>query len=115
MIIKASERVFETRHEMRGGKGDVSLAQLPGAALAPHLRLLSEITIPPGAGIGTHAHIGETEYFYILEGTGTVNDNGVTAKAQPGDIVVTGGGAIHNIENHANAPLRLVAVIVTEA
>jgi len=51
MIIRASERVFEIRHEMRGGKGDVSLAQLPGSALARHVRLLSEITIPPGAGI----------------------------------------------------------------
>ena len=114
MIIRASERVFETRHEMRGGKGDVSLAQTPGDALARHLRLFSEIIIPPGAGIGTHAHSGETEYFYIMEGTGTVNDNGTTVKVQPGDIVVTGGGAIHNIENHTNAPLRLVAVIVTE-
>jgi mannose-6-phosphate isomerase-like protein (cupin superfamily) len=65
MIIRADERVFETRHEMRGGKGDVSLAQLPAEGLAPHVRLLSEITIPPSAGIGTHAHHDETEYFYI--------------------------------------------------
>ncbi|HBK58202.1 MAG TPA: cupin domain-containing protein [Spirochaetaceae bacterium] len=115
MIIRASERVFEIRHEMRGGKGDVSLAQLPGSALALHLRLLSEITIPPGAGIGTHTHSGETEYFYIIEGTGIVNDNGSMVEVQPGDVVVTGGGAMHNIENHTNAPLRLVAVIVTEA
>jgi|AMZC01.1.fsa_nt_AMZC01001912.1_4 quercetin dioxygenase-like cupin family protein len=115
MIIRANERVFETRHEMRGGKGDVSLAQLPGDALAPHLRLLSELTIPPGAGIGTHAHSGETEYFYILEGTATVNDNGSTVEVRPGDVVVTGGGAMHNIENHTRAPVRLIAVIVTEA
>jgi len=115
MIVRASERVFEIRHEMRGGKGDVSLAQLPGSALARHVRLLSEITIPPGAGIGTHAHSGETEYFYIIEGTGIVNDNGSTVEVQPGDVVVTGSGAMHNIENHTNAPLRLVAVIVTEA
>ena len=115
MIIKASKRIFETRHEMRGGKGDVNLAMLPGEALAPHLRLLSEITIPPDAGIGTHAHNGETEYFYIIEGAGTVNDNGTTAKVQPGDVVVTGGGALHKIENHSGAPLRLTAANVTEA
>ena len=115
MIIRASERVFETRHEMRGGKGDVSLAQLPAQALAKHVRLLSELTIPPGAGIGTHTHSGETEYFYIVEGGGTVDDNGASAHVQPGDVLVTGGGAQHNIENHSNAPLRLIAIIVTEA
>ncbi len=115
MIIRATERVFETRHEMRGGKGDVRLAQIPADALALHLRLLSELTIPPGAGIGTHAHRGETEYFYILEGTGTVNDDGSTVEVQPGDVVVTGGGAVHSIENHTKAPVRLIAVIVTEA
>jgi len=46
MIIRAEDRVFEIRHEMRGGKGDVSLAQLPEHARAPHVRLFSEITIP---------------------------------------------------------------------
>jgi len=100
---------------MRGGKGDVSLAQLPAQALAKHVRLLSELTIPPGAGIGTHTHSDETEYFYIVEGTGTVDDDGASAQVQPGDVLVTGGGAQHNIENHSNAPLRLIAIIVTEA
>lgn len=115
MIIRASERLFETRHEMRGGKGDVSLAQLPSQALAKHMRLLSELTIPPGSGIGTHVHSEETEYFIIVEGIGTVDDDGASAQVQPGDVLVTGGGARHNIENHSNAPLRLIAVIVTEA
>lgn len=114
MIIRANERMFETRHEMRGGKGDVSLAQLPAQALAKHVRLLSELTIPPGAGIGTHVHNEETEYFYIIEGIGTADDDGMAAQVQPGDVIVTGGGACHNIENHSNAPLRLIAIIVTE-
>jgi len=100
---------------MRGGKGDVSLAMLPNEALAPHLRLFSELTIPPEAGIGTHTHTGETEYFYIIEGIGTVNDNGIAATVHPGDVLITGGGALHNIENHTADPLRLIAVIVTEA
>ena len=115
MIIRAHERVFETRHEMRGRKGDVSLAQIPSQALAKHVRLVSELTIPPGAGIGTHVHNEETEYFLIIEGIGTVDDNSVSAQVQPGDVLVTGGGARHNIENHLNAPLRLIAIIVTEA
>lgn len=115
MIIRANERTFETRHEMRGGKGDVSLAMLSNEALAPHLRLFSELTIPPEAGIGTHTHSGETEYFFIIEGNATVNDNGVTTIVHPGDVLITGGGALHSIENHTAEPVRMVAVIVTEA
>jgi len=72
-------------------------------------------TIPPEAGIGTHTHSGETEYFFIIEGNATVNDNGVTTIVHPGDVLITGGGALHNIENHTAEPVRLVAVIVTEA
>jgi mannose-6-phosphate isomerase-like protein (cupin superfamily) len=75
--------------------------------------MLSEIDIPPGAGIGYHDHQTETEYYIILEGTAEVDDNGVKAVVKPGDVVITGDGAAHSITNTGTKPVKMIAVIVT--
>ena len=76
MVIERSSLKTEIKPRMREGKGDVALTHLGGARLQKHLRLLSEIVIPPGSSIGQHPHLAETEYYIILEGTALVNDNG---------------------------------------
>lgn len=115
MIIERSTMAREVREKMRGGKGEVTLTMLGGKDLQKHCRMLSEIVIPPCASIGEHEHSGETEYYIILEGTGLVNDNGKPVTAKKGDVVVTNGGARHSIENTGNTPLKMIAVIVTDA
>lgn len=115
MILKAEQRVFEQREHMRGGPGTCSVASVPPAALCPHVRLVTEITIPPGAGIGPHRHEAETEYYWILEGRGLVDEGDSITEVGPGDVVITGGGAQHSIINREQVPLRFLAVIVTEA
>lgn len=114
MVIKRSSLKTEIKPRMREGKGDVALTHLGGARLQKHLRLLSEIVIPPGSSIGQHPHLAETEYYIILEGTALVNDNGAPIDVKPGDIVVTGGGASHSIEATGAVPLKMIAVIVTD-
>lgn len=44
-----------------------------------------------------------------------IDNDGVCTIVKPGDIMVTSSGAVHSIDNKTNAPLRLVAVIVTVA
>lgn len=114
MVLKRKEMEIETRPHMRGGKGECTLTLLGGRTLQKHCRVLSEIVIPPGASIGEHDHTAETEYYIIQEGLGLVNDNGTPAQVGPGDVVVTTGGATHSIEALGAAPLKLVAVIVTD-
>jgi mannose-6-phosphate isomerase-like protein (cupin superfamily) len=114
MIIERSQMEKEVRPKMRGGKGEITLTELGGKALQKHLRVLSEIVIPPCASIGVHEHSGETEYFIILEGEGVVDDSGTKVVVKKGDVVVTGGGATHGIENTGMIPIRMVAVIVTD-
>lgn len=100
---------------MRGGKGEVVVTPLVGTPSQAHLRLLAEITIAPGSSIGRHEHPAETEYFIVLEGRGKVDDDGVEVEVGPGDVVVTGGGAAHGVEGLPGPPLRMIAVIVTDA
>jgi mannose-6-phosphate isomerase-like protein (cupin superfamily) len=103
----------EHKECMREGTGIVTLTHLVDESTQQHIRLLAELSLPPGASIGLHRHEGETEYFLILAGTGVVNDDGKELAVQPGDTVVTGNGASHSIKNSGTVPLVLHGVIIT--
>jgi quercetin dioxygenase-like cupin family protein len=87
---------------------------VPGEALPGKCRLFSLITLEKGCGIGAHAHSGETEIFYVLQGEGVLDDNGERKAFRKGDSNVCGDGATHAITNEKDEPLVLAAVIVLE-
>jgi mannose-6-phosphate isomerase-like protein (cupin superfamily) len=103
----------EQKEKMRDGEGTVTLTHFVDGSTQHHARMLAEITLPPGASIGKHQHDGETEYFIFLEGTGTVNDNGAETPIKPGDVMITGDGAFHDVKNTGSVPLVFNALIVT--
>jgi mannose-6-phosphate isomerase-like protein (cupin superfamily) len=103
----------DTKEKMRGGEGVVHFTHLADCENEKNIRMLAELTLPPGASIGYHRHDNETEYFLILSGEGEVNDNGAVKTVKTGDAVITGNGASHSIKNTGAAPLVFHAVIVT--
>lgn len=113
MIIKESEMSVEVRENMREGKGQITIKHLVNKENLKNARLLADITIPVGAGIGDHEHNNETEYYIILEGKGIVVDDGTDKEVTVGDVVVTGGGATHSIRNIGDSTLKMIAVIIT--
>lgn len=113
MIIHRNHMKVELKEKMRGGEGTTTLIHFVDGATMKNARLLSEITLPPGASIGEHRHDSETEYYIITEGKGMVVDNGVETPVVTGDVVVTGDGASHSISNTGATNLRFVAVIIT--
>ncbi|MDR3333967.1 MAG: cupin domain-containing protein [Treponema sp.] len=113
MVIHRNEMKVEQKEKMRDGEGTVSLTHFITDSTQQHIRLLAELTLPPGASIGNHRHDGETEYFLILSGTGAVNDDGTDVPVKPGDVVITGNGAAHRIKNTGTTPLVFHAIIVT--
>ena len=115
MVIQRKDMKIEKRPQMRGGTGECTLTMLGGDTLQKHCRMLSEIVIPVGSSIGEHEHSGETEYYIILEGRGIVRDNGVDTEVKPGDVVVTNNGAKHSIKTIGDVPVKMIAVIVTDA
>jgi len=113
MIIHRHAMKVELKERMRDGEGTTTLVHFVDGATMKNARLLSEITLPPGASIGEHRHDSETEYYIILEGTGMVKDNGVDTPIKAGDVVVTGDGASHSIKNTGTTLLKFIAVIIT--
>ena len=113
MVIRRNEMKTEVKENMRGGDGSAALLYLADCEKEKNIRLLAEVTLEPGSSIGKHSHENETEYYIILSGSGTVDDNGTETQVKTGDAVITGGGAYHSVANTGTVPLVLHAVIVT--
>jgi mannose-6-phosphate isomerase-like protein (cupin superfamily) len=114
MIINKTDMKQEIRKEMRGGNGDVLITHMVPSDSMKNARLMAELSLSPGSGIGSHRHNKETEYYIITEGSGIVIEDDGSKSVKKGDIVVTGNGASHSIENTGNTNLKFIAVIITE-
>ena len=113
MIIHRNKMKTEEKERLRDGNGVAHLIHLVDGSTQKNARMFAEITLNPGCSIGEHKHETETEYYFILSGTGVVNDNGKEVQIKQGDSIITGNGASHGIKNTGSVPLVFHAVIVT--
>ncbi|MDR3193535.1 MAG: cupin domain-containing protein [Treponema sp.] len=113
MVVQRDGMKTEVKEKMRDGEGSVYFTYLVDCEKEKNIRMLAELTLPPGASIGYHRHDKETEYYIIFSGAGEVDDNGVIRPVKTGDSIITGNGASHGIKNTGNTPLVFHAIIVT--
>ncbi len=67
--------------------------------------------LAPGAHIGMHAHEGNSETVYVLEGEGVMVCDGVQEILRPGDVSYCADGHTHSLRNESDKPLRFFAVV----
>lgn len=103
----------EIKENMAGGKGKALVRNiLKDEDLGGAGRLYAKITLEPGASVGWHQHIGETEPYYILEGNGTFIDNDKSRNpVGPGNVCTIEPGQYHSLENTSDEPLTFLALI----
>ncbi|MDR0447657.1 MAG: cupin domain-containing protein [Treponema sp.] len=116
MLYHRNELKTENRERARDGNGTATFLYLAegNGAVQKNVRMLAETTLPPGASVGPHAHIDETEFYIILDGTGTVDDNGTEKPVVKGDVMITGNGASHSIANTGTVPLVFHAIVIKD-
>jgi mannose-6-phosphate isomerase-like protein (cupin superfamily) len=115
MVYKKGTTHQETRVAMREGPGEVKIRELTGPEGRPvKCRLFNEMVLETSCGIGLHPHAGETEFYYILSGTGVVDDDGTELMVEAGDCMSTGKGAKHSIVNNGQEPLVMVACVILD-
>lgn len=113
MVIHRNEMKVEEKERMRDGEGTTRLTYLLDASSEKNARMFAEVTLNPGCSVGYHPHDSETEYYFIISGSGTVNDDGKEVQVKQGDSMITGNGASHSIKNTGSVPLVFHAVIIT--
>lgn len=113
MIKRAEELSRDVFTNRFGGNGEVhstrilEMDQFNGKG-----RLFARTLLKPGCSIGYHQHNGDAETYYILSGTGTVNDNGTLVQVKAGDVIYTTSGESHSIENTGDTDLAYIALIL---
>lgn len=113
MIRKPSEMTVETRENMRGGTGTITFRHyFQQDEMKARSRLCAELTLPPGASIGPHAHETEDEVYIVTAGSGLLDDGRTRTRISAGDAVLTGQGGSHAVINDGTVELKLIAVIM---
>jgi mannose-6-phosphate isomerase-like protein (cupin superfamily) len=113
MIRKVADMPVEDRLNVRGGTGTIQFRHaFKPAEFTAKSRLCATLIVPPGASIGKHEHVNEDELYYILSGTGLLDDGVTQTRVNSGDAVLTGGGESHAVINDGTDPLHILAVIV---
>ncbi|MBR3692082.1 MAG: cupin domain-containing protein [Clostridia bacterium] len=115
MIRRAEEQRVVANENMRGGKGCVHISHLyekDNDEFYGKGRLFAKITLQPGESIGYHVHEGESEGFYVACGRVAFNDNGTVSEAAAGDLLFTGAGEGHSVENIGDDVVELIALIL---
>ena len=71
-----------------------------------------ELTLQKGQGAPLHVHYRETETFVVMEGTLTVECDGVTHDAPHGSVVVLPKESRHSFRNEKDSPCRVIITAV---
>lgn len=96
-----------------GGKGEIFITHLlTPKELAGKCTMFARVRIPVDASLGIHQHTGNTETYYILQGTGLYTDNGATYKVKAGTTTFCADGDTHGIENIGDDDLIFIALII---
>lgn len=69
-----------------------------------------EERMPPGAAEQRHRHARARQFFYLLEGTATLELDGVTHRLQRGEGLHVPPGAAHQMRNDSAAGVRFLVV-----
>ncbi len=113
MIIKEKDAKKSTTEKPREGKGVIhGMEYLVGDKITNKIKVIMTNNLEVGAMIGEHSHIDDEEFYYIISGKGKVIDDGLEKEVNAGDLVYTGSGHSHSLENIGNEMLKFLAFII---
>jgi mannose-6-phosphate isomerase-like protein (cupin superfamily) len=74
-----------------------------------HLQLVL-MTLQPGEEIGAETHEDRDQFFRIEEGSGEIHIDGKANRVEDDFAVIVPAGALHNVVNTGDRPLRLYTI-----
>ncbi|MGI5848848.1 MAG: cupin domain-containing protein [Christensenellales bacterium] len=115
MYIQHDQMQVQQREHLRGGNGITDFLHIvPSEELPAKSRLFSQMSLEKGCSVGRHEHLGETEIYYVLQGEGALDDNGILRPFRKGDCNVCKGGKYHAVSNEKDETLIILAVIILD-
>lgn len=88
--------------------GEIRVLISPSSVQSTHM-IMGTATVPVGGSVERHAHDFSEECFFVLEGKGQINVEGVgVVPFEAGEAVLTPQGTVHSIENTGDVEIRVV-------
>lgn len=116
MIRKSQEKEAVRKPAPFNGVGEITVRSLLNGPqeMSGKGRVFGHTTVYPGSAIGYHIHIGDSETYYILSGTGEYNDNGTLCTVTAGDVTYCAPGEGHGLKCLGDEPIEMIALILYE-
>jgi quercetin dioxygenase-like cupin family protein len=108
VVIKKSEFVGGSAMEVRKGVRDIKVIY-PETNMPTKSLVVGIVEIDPGEHTPRHKHNCE-EIYYVLEGKGEIESNGVRHPFESGDAVLNREGVYHRVYNSGDETIRLLVV-----
>jgi quercetin dioxygenase-like cupin family protein len=108
VVVKKSEFLYGAPMEARPGIRDIKVIY-PETGMRTKSLVVGIVTIEPGAHTPRHRHNCE-EIYYVLEGRGEVESDGVRHPFEAGDAVLNRENVYHRVYNTGDETLRLLVV-----
>ena len=106
MLLSFDKMETEIVHDMKGGHGEARIQ-----SYADGTNKIMRFTLAPGASLGQHTHVGNSETLYVISGTGSMLCDGVEEPLTPGVCHHCPEGHTHRLLNNGTEPLVIFAVI----
>lgn len=68
------------------------------------------MSLKPGQDIGAETHMTHDQFFRIEQGKGEIVIDGVTHKVKSGAGIVVPAGALHNLVNTGDKPMKIYTI-----
>ena len=112
MIIRKDD-VAKNARKNDDGKAFLYISDLAGFdGKNEKIKMFGAVELLPGEELKFHTHVGESETYYILSGSGIYNDNGEETEIGAGCVTFTPSGNGHGLKNNGKESLKFIALIL---
>jgi len=107
MVIRENEIEISRLENFKGGEKHLEARMYFDGTN----RILTRAKLIPGASIGLHTHDDSCEVIFILEGCGSILEEGTKKTVQAGDCLYCPKGGTHSLINDSEDDLVFCAVV----
>jgi mannose-6-phosphate isomerase-like protein (cupin superfamily) len=93
----------------KGGSGEILVGDIyTTEELGPAWDFVQSVKLPAGSAIGLHAHMGDEELYYIVDGDGVMTSDGEEYAVGPGTASLCRSGSSHGLVNTSEGEMTVL-------